>query len=299
MNEQTISLDISKHPAIAPVLYIRQGDKSGTLLHVEVYANDIAFALGSYGVKFCMRAPRGSGYYEVDGTKSGNVATFTIDETYAGNYAGTTDTAYVEILEGENVIASTGNFRVVILENAEEDADPNGAWKSGITEAVEAANAAVERAEAAAEGVEDATAAAEQAAEDASTAASAAQTAAASVEAATAAATAAAASATASASSASSAASQATQAATTANEAADNATEMLIEVSDVTARAERAIDAMGDISELAVPLMTTDVRGGAKLGSGLKVEGGVLHSKIVFGYEEVGDVSMPTVTIDY
>ena len=60
-----------------------------------------------------------------------------------------------------------------------------------------------------------------------------------------------------------------------------------------------AIEAVGDISELAVPLMSDVVRGGAKLGSGLKVDAGALHSKIVFGYEEVGDVNMPTVTIDY
>ena len=276
MNEQTITLDLDKRPSIVPVLYIRQGDKSGTQLKVDITKDGSAFALGSYGVKFCLRAPKGKGYYEVDGTASGNRATFTIDETYAGNYAGTTDTAYVEILEGANVIASTANFRVVILQSAEDGADPNGAWKSGITEAVEAANAAVARADAAAAAVEDATEAATQAAADASAAADAAEAAAAGVDDATAAARAAASSAQASSSTASAAASAANAAATIANEAADNATDMLIEVSDVTARAEQAIAGMGDISELAVPLMTEDVRGGAKVGQGLHVEDGSL-----------------------
>lgn len=278
MNEQTITLDLDKRPSIVPVLYIRQGDKSGTQLKVDITKDGSAFALGSYGVKFCLRAPKGKGYYEVDGTASGNRATFTIDETYAGNYAGTTDTAYVEILEGANVIASTANFHVVILQSAEDGADPNGAWKSGITEAVEAAEAAVVRAEAAATGVEGATAAANQAASDAASAASAAQSAAQGVGDAADAARAAASAAQASSATAAGAASAANSAAAMANEAADNAADMLIEVSDVTARAERAIDAMGDISELAVPTMTPDIVGGAKLGDGLTVTDSTLSA---------------------
>lgn len=71
------------------------------------------------------------------------------------------------------------------------------------------------------------------------------------------------------------------------------------DLSDTTDRAEAAIEAMGDISELAVPLMSPDVRGGAKLGGGLMVEDGKLSSKIVFEYETVGDIDMPTVTISY
>jgi hypothetical protein len=34
---------------------------------------------------------------------------------------------------------------------------------------------------------------------------------------------------------------------------------------------------MGDISGLAVPLMSADVRGGAKLGNGLEIENGKLR----------------------
>ena len=46
---------------------------------------------------------------------------------------------------------------------------------------------------------------------------------------------------------------------------------------DAEGRIEAAIEAAGDISELAVPLMCADTRGGAKLGDGLAVDDGTLH----------------------
>ena len=48
----------------------------------------------------------------------------------------------------------------------------------------------------------------------------------------------------------------------------DDATER---VDDVVDRAEGAIEAIGEIIEVAVPVMTPDVRGGAKLGDGLSI----------------------------
>lgn len=196
MNIQTITLDISKRSAVTPVLYLRQGDKSGTQLRVNVMRDGAAFPLSGYGVRFEMRAPKDKGYYECTGGASGNVATFTIDETYAAAFAGTTDTAYIRILEGSNVVASAGNFRVVILEDGTEGVDPNGAYTNGVTEWLE------------------------------------------------------------------------------------DATEQL---NDVSGRAEAAIEAIGDISELAVPLMSTDVRGGAKLGHGLRISAERLGVQLVDG----------------
>lgn len=196
MNIQTITLDISKRSAVTPVLYLRQGDKSGTQLRVNVMRDGAAFHLGGYGVRFEMRAPKNRGYYECTGSANGNVATFTIDETYAAAFAGVTDVAYVRILEGSTVIASTGNFRVVIHEDGTEGADPNGAYTNGVTEWLE------------------------------------------------------------------------------------DATEQL---NDVSGRAEAAIEAIGDISELAVPLMSTDVRGGAKLGHGLRISAERLGVQLVDG----------------
>ena len=45
---------------------------------------------------------------------------------------------------------------------------------------------------------------------------------------------------------------------------------------DASARAEAAIEAIGDISELTVPLMSETTRGGATIGQGLTVDGGAL-----------------------
>lgn len=210
MNIQTITLDISKRSAVTPVLYLRQGDKSGTQLRVNVMRDGAAFPLGGYGVRFEMRAPKDRGYYECTGSANGNVATFTIDETYAAAFPGVTDVAYVRILEGSTVIASTGNFRVVIHEDGTEGADPNGAYTNGVTEWLE------------------------------------------------------------------------------------DATEQL---NDVSGRAEAAIEAIGDISELAVPLMSTDVRGGAKLGHGLRISAERLGVQLVDGAS--GDEGIVSANGDY
>jgi len=69
---------------------------------------------------------------------------------------------------------------------------------------------------------------------------------------------------------------RANEAATEASSAAESVTEALSLLDSTTERAEAAIEAIGDISELAVPLMSETTRGGATLGSGLTVDGGAL-----------------------
>lgn len=88
LQTQRIRLDISKVQD-APTVYLRQGDKHGTRLEVEVTNDGAAYSLGNYSVKFCMRLPRKGGSYEVDGTRNGNVATFEIDETARGGSGST------------------------------------------------------------------------------------------------------------------------------------------------------------------------------------------------------------------
>lgn len=165
MNTQTMNLDVTKRPQITPVLYLGQGDKSGTILEASIYDNGLALTLTSYSVKLCIQAPNGAGYYECEGTVSGNKATFTIDETYAAAVDGVSEIGYVEVLSGDTVICSTNRFRTVVLKNATEGADPNGAYTNGVErwlenaqdeldDAVEASDAAAERATAAAEAAE-------------------------------------------------------------------------------------------------------------------------------------------------
>ena len=62
-------------------------------------------------------------------------------------------------------------------------------------------------------------------------------------------------------------------------------------------RIDAAIDAIGDISELAVPLMSSDTRGGAKLGHGLKVSDGSLHVGAL-AEESTGAVLGPLASVD-
>lgn len=144
MNNQRFTLDISKEPDIAPVLYLGQGDKNGTTLEVEITDNGTAFALDNYTVSFAMRLPGEMDYYEVNGEAVGNVATFAIDETYAASKVGETDTAYVRIKQGGSVIASTKRMGVVILPSAEEGVIPAPAYESRIDQFIEEAREEIE-----------------------------------------------------------------------------------------------------------------------------------------------------------
>ena len=191
MNTQSFSLDLRKNPVPVPVLYLGQGDVNGTNINVSITDNGEAFDLTAYAVKLCIRQPLANGYYEVDGTVAGNVASFTIDETYGATTPGVTDTAYVNIIDGDTVIASTARFQCVILPNATYGIDPTRAYTNGIAEFLEESEA---------------------------------------------------------------------------------------EFDEKIAEVDAAIEAIGEISVLAVPLMSATTRGGAKLGSGLYIEDGALCS---------------------
>lgn len=206
MNEQTISLDLRKAPVPAPVLYLGQGDRNGTVLHVDVYDNGEAFDLAGYSVRLCIRQPQAGGYYEVEGTASGSTATFEIDEQYAAVKAGVSDVAYMQVLSGDAVIASTARFQVVVLLDASHGVDPTQIYTNGVEEFIQDAQVQLE------------------------------------------------------------------------NAIVEGTQQAVSDLSETTDRAEAAIAAMGDISEIAVPLMTSDIRGGAKLGAGLQITDGALET---------------------
>ena len=95
------------------------------------------------------------------------------------------------------------------------------------------------------------------------------------------------------------AASSAESAAESASDAEDGIESALAEAvseaadelaSAIEGRVDAAIEAVGDISELAVPLMSSDVRGGAKLGSGLEISDGFL-SVVAMTVEEVHEIT--------
>lgn len=141
---QTVTLDISRDMPQVQVLKLGQGDKAATTLVAKIFDNGTAFALGSYTVRFCMMLPDKEHYYSVNGTKSGNTATFQINEQYAASVKGTTDVAYVEVLSGSTVIASTSRITVHILQSAREGLDAPESWSAAIQQAEEAAQAITE-----------------------------------------------------------------------------------------------------------------------------------------------------------
>lgn len=267
MNTQSITLDVSKQTGMMPVIRIGQGDKNGTTIEATIYDNGSPLSLPGYSVRFEMRLPDGTSYYQSpNGTVSGNVATIPIDETYAGAVDGITKIAYIVVCSS-TVECSTNRINVVVLESAEEGADAAHAYESGIVEATNAANAAAQSATNAAASASSAASSATTAAGNASTQAAAAQTAATSANGA--------------ASSANQAAAAAQRNAEAAQTAATAANAAAVDANDATERAEAAIEAMGDISELAVPLMTTGTRGGAKLGGSVQTVEQALEIKLV------------------
>lgn len=155
MNVNTITLDVSKEPSHEQMLYIAQGDKNGTTLVVNMFDNGAVLDLTGMDVYFCMRTPGGTDYYQVQGTASGNVATFTIDETYAGGHVGTTDTAYVKVDDGDTVITSTSRIHVVVLPSATEGVEPSPAYQTLIEQFIEDAQEDIDEAVAAAEAIVD------------------------------------------------------------------------------------------------------------------------------------------------
>lgn len=142
---QQVRLDVSKNLA-PPTIYLGQGDKNGETIKVEITDNGVAFPLTNYSVRFCMRLPHRGGSYEVDGTKSGNVATFNIDETYAAAVSGTTDVAFVQILSGDTVIASTSRAIVVVRSAHTDGVDPATAYDNGIQAFIDSSQAQLDEA---------------------------------------------------------------------------------------------------------------------------------------------------------
>lgn len=113
MNEQRLSLDLSKRPATAQVVRIRQGDRSGTVLSVAITDNGQPLDLAGLDAELVAKLPDGA-LYLAEGEVSGSTAVFEIDEELAAASTGITELAYVEI-EGTDTICSTQAFTLEIL----------------------------------------------------------------------------------------------------------------------------------------------------------------------------------------
>ena len=146
LDTQYIQLDISKQPTPQQVR-LGQGDANATQLVVSIFDDGEAYSLTGYSVRLCMRLPRNGGYYDVDGTRSGNVATFDIDESYAASVNGIDGFGYVDILDGDEVICSTSRFQLVVLQCASDGVELSPQYSDAINDAIERTIAAAEAAE--------------------------------------------------------------------------------------------------------------------------------------------------------
>lgn len=146
LDVQSISLDISKQPTPQQVR-LGQGDANATQLIVSVFDDGETYSLDDYTVRLALRLPNDGGYYSVNGTKSGNVATFDIDEQYAASVSGFDGFGYVDIMDGETVICSTSRFQLVVLQNASDGVELAPQYIDAVNDAVDRANAAAEAAE--------------------------------------------------------------------------------------------------------------------------------------------------------
>lgn len=113
MNTQHIALDLSKRPATAQVVRIRQGDRNGTVISVAITDNGQPLDLAGLGAQLIAKLPDGA-LYLAEGDVSGSTAAFEIDEELAAASTGITELAYVEI-EGTDTICSTQAFTLEIL----------------------------------------------------------------------------------------------------------------------------------------------------------------------------------------
>lgn len=146
LDVQRISLDISKQPTPQQVR-LGQGDANATRLIIDVFDDGTAYSLTNYSVRLSMHLPNEGGYYQVNGTKSGNTATFDIDERYAATTYGFDGFGYIDILNGDTVICSTSRFQLVVLRNAADGVELSEQYINAVEDAVNRANEAAEAAE--------------------------------------------------------------------------------------------------------------------------------------------------------
>lgn len=120
MNEQRVTLDISKKAMPGQIVRVGQGDESGTTIVAKVYDNGSACDLSDATAAFCMRMPDGKSYYWDDNcTVSEDTITYVVDEDHICGVVGNADIAYFEIIIGSSKY-STSRFRVRVERSASD-----------------------------------------------------------------------------------------------------------------------------------------------------------------------------------
>lgn len=127
MNEIYLELDLSKEPEESRAVYIRQGERNATTLHVDVYDNGEPVDLAQYRVVFEMRHPRGALLSDEVKDAAGTSLEYVLPEA-AATETGVAGVAYFALKDkagaestAATLYATTQAFAVVILPNAQGD----------------------------------------------------------------------------------------------------------------------------------------------------------------------------------
>ncbi|RNL20798.1 hypothetical protein DMP07_04265 [Slackia faecicanis] len=127
MNAVNLYLDLSKEPCETQAVYIRQGERNATTLHVDMYDNGEPVDLSGYRVMFEMRHPRGALLSDEVKGAAGTSLDYVLPEA-AATETGVAGVAYFALKDkagaeatSATLYATTQAFAVVILPNAQGD----------------------------------------------------------------------------------------------------------------------------------------------------------------------------------
>lgn len=142
MNEQRISLDVSKDGPLACVR-VGQGDVTGTTITAEIYDGGEEIDLSGMTAYLVALLPDRAHYYRGACTVAGHAASCTVDEQELASIPGYTDVAYFTLTKSGRTY-STQRFAIDILPGALEDVEPSESHDSAIDELVARGEDAVE-----------------------------------------------------------------------------------------------------------------------------------------------------------
>ena len=140
MNTYHLKLDLNKGPlhnldGDYGGITLRQGDKNGCTLVVDLYDHGERFTTTGLTAFFVMELPDHVHYYSAQATYSAGTVTVQIDESYAASAYGNT-VAYIELRQGTTIVASTREITVRILRDAREGKTAGETYDSEIAEAL-------------------------------------------------------------------------------------------------------------------------------------------------------------------
>lgn len=141
MNTYHLKLDLNKGPLHSldgdyGGITLRQGDKNGCTLVVDLYDHGERFTTTGLTAFFVMELPDHVHYYSAQATYSAGTVTVQIDESCAASAYGNT-VAYIELRQGTTIVASTREITVRILRDAREGKTAGETYDSEIAEALD------------------------------------------------------------------------------------------------------------------------------------------------------------------